>query len=119
MAMAEDLAFSKRLSDCLYFDGSTTLKHNFRLDWVEVRTHLDSLGYWSGLYRLKYCGSGSWLRHLPLLSFGLPCFRLPKIVGRVFYSSPLQGLNALAHLPLILAGLFSWARGFYRGIRVR
>ncbi len=119
LAMAEDLALSERLSDCLYFDGSTTLRHYFRLDWVEVRTHLASLGYWSGLYRLKYGGSGSWLRHLPLLSFVLPCFRLPRIVGRVFYSSPLQGLSALAHLPLILAGLFSWTRGFYRGIKAR
>ena len=119
MAMAEDLVLSKRLPDCLYFDGSTTLRHYFRLDWGGVRAHLDSLGYWSGLCRLKYGGTGSWIRHLPILSFGLPCFRLPKIVGRVFHSNPLQGLNALAHLPLILAGLLSWARGFYRGIRVR
>ena len=119
MDMAEDLALSKRLTDCLYFDGSIMLMHYFRLDWQGVRAHLESLGYWSGLYRLKFSGSGSWLRHLPLLSFGLPCFRLPKIVGRVFQSSPLQGLNAVAHLPLILAGLFSWAKGFYSGIRVQ
>ncbi len=119
LAMAEDLALSKRLSNHLYFDRSTTLRHHFHRDWVGVRTHLELLGYWSGLYRLKYGDTGSWLRHLPLLSFGLPCFRLPKIVGRVFYSSPLQGLNALAHLPLILVGLFSWAKGFYSGIRTQ
>ena len=118
MAMAEDLLLSKELSGRLYFEGSTAVRHYFRLDWVGVRAHLQALGYWSGYYRRQHQGSGSWLRHLPLLSFGLPWFRLPRILGRVFYSNPLQGLNALAHLPLILAGLFSWVRGFYGGIRV-
>ena len=118
MAMAEDLLLSKELSGRLYFEGSTAVRHYFRLDWVGVRAHLQALGYWSGYYRRQHQGSSSWLRHLPLLSFGLPWFRLPRILGRVFYSNPLQGLNALAHLPLILAGLFSWVRGFYGGIRV-
>ena len=95
MAMAEDLLLSKQLSGRLYFEGSTAVRHYFRLDWVGVRAHLQALGYWSGYYRRHHQGSGSWLRHLPLLSHGLPWFQLPRILGRVFYSNSLQGLSAV------------------------
>ena len=119
MVMAEDLDLSRRFPKSLYFDGGTAVKHHSRQEWAEVRSHLGELGYWSGIHRLRYRVRGSWLRHLPFLSLGLPCLRLPRIASRVFQSSPRDGLNALVHLPLILVGLISWTRGFYSGIRAQ
>ncbi len=117
LAMAEDLLFSQKLRGKIYFENSTHVWHQHRSNWPAGSRHLRELGYWSGLYRRNHPDTGAWLRHAPLLSFGLPFLRGGRIVSRIFRSHWKEGLLALVCLPLLLVGLFVWAVGFYQGIR--
>lgn len=116
--MAEDLLLCRKWPDGgLFFEGKTGIFHSHRSTWEEVREHLQSLGYWSGLYRAKHRSSGSWLRGLPLASFGLPFLRAPRIVARVLRGNWKEGVKAVLLLPLLLWALFEWSIGFQRGLR--
>lgn len=117
MAMAEDLLFSERIGQGLYFESDAQVRHHHRTRWSEVLLHLKQLGYWSGRYRRAGTGTGSFLRRIPLLSLALPCVRFPRLARRVFQSQTREGLSFLAHTPWIWIGLAGWSWGFYRGIR--
>lgn len=115
-AMAEDLIFSRQFKGELYFESSTHVGHYHRSSWPAVFEHLRNLGYWSGRYRRTYEVSGSSLSHAPFLAFGLPLFRLIKIVGRVYRHDPKEGVFGTLYIPLLLTGLCVWSSGFYRGL---
>ena len=114
-AMAEDLVFCQKLTGKIYFESSTRVLHQHRSDWLAVLGHLRELGYWSGLCRRTHAAESTWLRTVPLLSFGLPLLRSARIISRVFHSDLKQGLVALIYLPFLLLGLSLWTVGFYRG----
>jgi glycosyltransferase involved in cell wall biosynthesis len=116
-AMAEDLIFSQSFREKLYFEGSVGVRHHHRTRWSDIRRHLHGLGYWSGRFRASHETSGSWIARLPLLSFLLPPFRLAKIMARVFRAGKRRAVSAMACSPLLLWALFSWAIGFYAGLR--
>jgi hypothetical protein len=60
---------------------------------------------------------GSDLRRMPLLSFVLTPLRLVRVVGRIRrYAQDRPSL--LAEIPWLLAGLWSWNKGFYEGLRL-
>lgn len=119
LAMAEDLAFSEKLAGKLYFTSCTCVLHHHRSDWSSVSNHLWELGYWSGRYRRAHAVAGSWLRHAPFLTFGLPLLRAARISSRIFRSSWKEGVLALLCLPFLLVGLSTWSAGFYQGVRAQ
>jgi len=115
--MSEDMVFSLALGRGLYLETGTHIAHRHRTDWEKVRIHLERLGYWSGRFRANVAVSGSWLRRMPLLSFGLTPYRLLQISKRVFKYET-RPLRALLDLPRLVAGLWAWNKGFHRGIRL-
>jgi len=115
--MAEDLLLSRSFPGTLFFESATSVNHYYRSTWPQAVSHLRKLGFWSGRLRSSVDTSGSWLRSVPLASLGLPPVRTILIVWRVWRKNHSAGLRALVHSPLILAALFHWAIGFYRGLR--
>ena len=115
--MSEDMVFSLAIGRGLYLETATHILHRHRTDWTVVKQHLDRLGFWSGRYRATFAVSGSWLRRAPLLSFGLTPYRLFHVARRIFRHEP-RRLQALYDLPKLVAGLWVWNKGFYRGVRM-
>jgi hypothetical protein len=115
--MAEDLLLCRGWGKGLFFEAQARIHHRHRSNWKEVRAHLQALGYWSGRYRASHRSTGSWLRRVPLASFGLPFLRAPRIVARVFRNSRQEGAEALLLFPFLFWALFVWARGFQTGLR--
>jgi GT2 family glycosyltransferase len=118
-AMAEDLVLCRKWRAGLFFEAKARIFHRHRSTWKDVRKHLDSLGYWSGRYRASHQTTGSWLRQLPLLSFGLPVVRAPRIIARLTRSDWKEGAKGVVLFPFLTWGLLAWATGFYRGLRER
>jgi len=118
-AMAEDLLLCRKWGGGLFFDAEATIYHRHRSTWRDVHKHLTALGYWSGRYRACHQATGSWLRRLPLLSFGLPAIRAPRIIARVLRSDWKEGAKSVLLFPFLTWGLLSWAIGFYRGVQER
>lgn len=116
-AMAEDMVLCRNWRQGLFFESQATILHRHRSNWSDVRKHLHALGYWSGRYRANHQTTGSWLRRVPLLCFGLPLIRAPRIIARVLRSNWREGAGALVLLPLLVWGLFVWSEGFNRGLR--
>ncbi|RPJ54039.1 MAG: glycosyltransferase [Acidobacteria bacterium] len=117
--MAEDLLLCRKWRQGLFFEGKARIFHRHRCTWKEVSEHLQALGYWSGRYRASHpTTSGSWLRRIPLASFGLPFLRAPRILARLLRSNWKEGAKATLLLPLLLWALFRWTTGFYNGLRV-
>jgi glycosyltransferase involved in cell wall biosynthesis len=116
LAMGEDLLFSQKLKYSLFLETSLAVCHRHRSDWHLVAGHLRQLGYWSGRHRRDHRSSGDWLRHIPLLSFGLPALRYVRILRRVSRSDRANGLEALVLTPWVVAALFHWASGFRQGV---
>jgi len=115
--MAEDLLLSRSFPGALFFEGSTSIGHYYRSTWSRVVGHLNRLGFWSGQLRGAVNTNGSILKWFPPASFLLPPFRTVLVIWRVWRSNRVAGLQAFAHSPLILAALFHWAAGFYRGLK--
>ena len=116
MEMAEDLLFSHRIGEGLYFETAAGVRHYSHSTWDSIFSHLRRLGYWSGRFRAIKPVSGAWLRHIPILSFVLPLWRLPLILRRVFRSDFLEGIRATVQAPRLVLGLLVWTRGFYQGL---
>jgi glycosyltransferase involved in cell wall biosynthesis len=119
LAMGEDLLFSQKLPNGLYLETSLAVLHRHRSDWRLVCAHLRQLGYWSGLHRRHHKSSGDWLRHVPILSFGLPGLRSLRILRRVIRSDWRSGLRAVGRTPWIVTALLYWASGFRQGLTGR
>ncbi len=115
-AMAEDLVLCRQWGEGLFFEPQARISHRHRSTWRDVRKHLEALGRWSGRYRATHQTTGSWLRRLPLLSFGLPLIRAPRIIARLARSDWKEGAKGLVLLPLLAWGLFRWTVGFHRGL---
>ena len=113
--MSEDMVFSLALGRGLFLETATQIRHRHRADWPKVQEHLHKLGYWSGRFRTTFAVSGSWLRSVPWLSFGLTPYRLYFIGKRIVQHEP-RPLAALRDLPRLIAGLWSWNRGFREGL---
>lgn len=117
LAMAEDLLLMRSLEGRIFFESGTGIRHSHRSRWSLVGAHLNSLGYWSGLLRSRVDLSGSWLRNVPWLTFALPIYRAPLIIRRIWRSEPHQAILAALHAPFLVAGLYHWTAGFFRGLR--
>ncbi len=115
--MAEDLLLCRKWREGLFFEAKAPIFHRHRSTWKEVGAHLRALGYWSGRYRASHRSSGSWLREVPLLSFGLPFLRAPRILARLLRSNWQEGAKAILLLPFLLWALFRWTTGFRKGLR--
>jgi glycosyltransferase involved in cell wall biosynthesis len=114
--MAEDLLLSRAFCGSLYFEGTTTVDHIFRSGWTQVSRHLKKLGYWSGRLRRQFDTTGSWLRAVPFACLLLPPVRTARIIGRVSTADLKTGVRAALYSPLIMAALWKWSTGFYRGL---
>lgn len=117
LGMSEDSLFSQAVGRGIFLETGTRVFHRHRTDWPTVRQHLFRLGYWSGYMRATIKMRGSDLRRVPLLSFGLTPLRLLRVIGRIRRYA--QGRpSLLAEIPWLLAGLWSWNKGFYNGLRL-
>lgn len=117
--MCEDLLFCKALSKNVFFESACCVYHQHRSRWSQAVEHLRELGYWSGRLRRAFHVKGSGLFRFPLLSFLLPFWRMPRIAARIFANSRRDAMRLIIDLPLLLIGLFFWAKGFYQGIGAR
>jgi glycosyltransferase involved in cell wall biosynthesis len=111
--MSEDMVFSLAIGRGLYLETATHILHRHRTDWAQVKLHLRRLGYWSGRFRAKVAVSGSWLRRVPFVSFGLTPYRLFQVLRRLVRCRQ----RPWRDLPKLVRGLWEWNHGFYRGIR--
>ncbi|MBI4446815.1 MAG: glycosyltransferase family 2 protein [Acidobacteria bacterium] len=115
LEMAEDLLFCLQFPRQVFFNASAHIQHYHRTEWNKVKAHLRELGYWSGKLRRSYPLPGSWVRNIPMLSFLVPVYRSVLIAERIRKSSIAK--KELWLQPLVVACLFYWAAGFYRGIQ--
>ena len=118
MAMSEDWEFCSRLPHPPHLVSSVGVFHSHRSDWDSVKLHLRRLGYWSGrLRRSRTELSGSWLRRFPPACWALIFLRFLRIQRRLGKAQAGPEYRRLLDVPWLLAGLWAWTSGFWRGIR--
>ncbi len=116
-AMAEDLILSLMIGRGLFLETSTRIFHRHRSEWMRVREHLYRLGLWSGRFRATFAARGSGLRWLPISCFVLTPWRLAQIMSRVWRHDSARPRLA-REIPWLITGLWTWNKGFYRGLRL-
>ena len=116
LEMSEDTLFCRLLGGGIFFDSSTQIRHRQRQQWPQVRSHLRSLGYWSGHSRRGGL-AGRRPVWLPVLVPLLVPWRAARILIRIARARPQELGRALLDLPRLLSGLAQWARGFKEGLQ--
>jgi GT2 family glycosyltransferase len=115
----EDTVFSQRLSQeqsaLVCFLPAMRIRHRGRTSISEFMQHQQEFGFNRGRYALNITKRQQTLgRRLPIAALAAA-----RRVGYFFYRTMQWNISSLPRLvifsPLLLIGLFAWARGFSRG----
>ncbi|MEA2080376.1 MAG: hypothetical protein U9P00_11065, partial [Pseudomonadota bacterium] len=115
----EDTVFSQRLSQeqsaLVCFLPAMRIRHRGRTSISEFMLHQQEFGFSRGRYALNITKRQQTLgRRLPIAALAAA-----RRVGYFFYRTMQWNISSLPRLiifsPLLLTGLFAWARGFSRG----